>query len=149
MTTPALPRPKPAENALYTEIRQFYAYQMQLLDQRACEEWAATFTEDGVFAANGLPEPSKGRANIAAAATAARARLAEAGIEHRHWLDMLVVDQQDDGTVRTRSYALVIQIPRGGQPELHRSTVCEDVLVRAEDGSLLVRDRRVTRDDLA
>lgn len=139
----------PAGAALYTEVQHFYAGQMQLLDTRACAEWAATFTEDGVFDANGLPAPAKGRATIEAAARAAQDRLAEEGLVHRHWLGMVTVEEADDGTIRSRSYALVIQVPLGGTPALHRSTVCEDTLVRADDGSLLVRDRRVTRDDLA
>ncbi|MEU4349649.1 nuclear transport factor 2 family protein [Streptomyces sp. NPDC023838] len=142
----------PAQTAdveLYVEVQHFYARQMQLLDTRRCAEWAATFTEDGVFAANGLPAPAEGRAAIGAAAQAAQDRLAEQGLVHRHWLGMLAVERVDDTTVRARSYAVVLQVPLGGEPALHRSTVCEDTLVRGEDGDLLVLDRRVTRDDLA
>lgn len=51
-------------------------------------------------------------------------------------------------TVAARSYALVVQTEQRGATVLHRSTVCEDLLVRADDGSLRVRDRKVTRDDI-
>ncbi|MEV5374539.1 nuclear transport factor 2 family protein [Streptomyces nondiastaticus] len=146
--TPALAA-TPADLALYTEVKHFYAQQMHLLDDRAADEWAATFAPGGVFSANGLPAPAEGRAAIAAAARAAGERLDAEGLVHRHWLDMLTVRQQEDGSVRARSYALVIQTPLGGMPQLHRSTVCEDLLIRAEDGSLLVLERKVTRDDLA
>lgn len=138
-----------AASALHTEVEHFYARQMQLLDRHACEEWADTFTVDGVFDANGLPEPAKGREAIAAGARAATSRLVTEGLVHRHWLGMLTVDEQPDGTVAARSYALVIQTEQGGASVLHRSTVCEDLLVRADDGSLRVRDRKVTRDDIA
>ncbi|MFJ9775881.1 nuclear transport factor 2 family protein [Kitasatospora sp. NPDC101157] len=137
------------DTGIHAEVQQFYAHQMQLLDRRACEEWAATFTPDGVFAANGLPAPVRGREAIAAAARAAGERLAADGLVHRHWLGMLTVTAAPGGELFARSYALVIQIRLGGTSEIHRSTVCEDRLVRAEDGSLLVLDRRVTRDDLA
>lgn len=147
-TAPTAPA-RGADADLYAEVQHFYARQMQLLDARSCVEWAGTFTEDGVFAANGLPAPAEGRAAIETAARAAQDRLAAEGLVHRHWLGMVTADRAADGTVRARSYALVIQVPLGGVPALHRSTVCEDTLVRGEDGSLLVRDRRVTRDDLA
>ncbi len=135
-------------NELHTEVTRFYAAQMQLLDRRAAVEWADTFTEDGVFQANGLPEPSRGREAIAAGALRAGQALEQAGLVHRHWLGMVTVDEQPDGTVTARSYALVLQIPLGGEAKIHRSTVCQDVLVRAEDGTLLVLERTVTRDDL-
>jgi 3-phenylpropionate/cinnamic acid dioxygenase small subunit len=143
--------PQPVQVATSTELHNrlqlFYAEQMQLLDAGASDAWAATFAEDGVFAANGLPAPVRGRETIAAAARAAAVQRAEAGIVHRHWLGMLTVNPDDDGLVRTRCYALVIEIPRGGTATIHRSTVCTDVLVPAGD-SWLVRDRSVTRDDI-
>jgi len=60
---------------------------------------------------------------------------------------MLVVDPSSEDVVRARSYALVIEVPVGGSPALHRSTVCDDVLIRDGD-RWLVRERLVTRDDL-
>ena len=132
----------------YTSVQRFYADQMQLLDDGDTDAWAATFTDDGVFAGNGLPQAVRGRSAIAAAAQAAARQLAAAGRRHRHWIGMLTVrPDEDGGTVRARSYALVIEVTAGAA-EIHRSTVCEDVLVPAERG-WLVRERYVTRDDLA
>lgn len=133
---------------LYGRIQEFYAEQMHLLDAGATEEWAATFTHDGVFAANGLPAPAHGRAAIAAGARQSVEALARAGLVNRHWLGMLRLTPEPAGAVRARCYAMVIQTPRGGGSSIFRSTVCTDLLVPAGD-SWLVRDRQITRDDLA
>ncbi|KPI11991.1 hypothetical protein OK074_2612 [Actinobacteria bacterium OK074] len=135
-------------DGLYQRIQQFYAEQMQLLDGCRVREWAATFTEDGVFAANAQPEPVVGRAAITAAARSATDASTAAGIQRRHWLGMVSVGAVTEGAVRARCYALVIETPRGGRPALAVSTVCEDVLVPGADGGWLVRERHVFRDDL-
>ncbi|GHF65911.1 nuclear transport factor 2 family protein [Streptomyces thermodiastaticus] len=132
----------------YAAIQQFYARQMQLLDSGDADAWADTFTEDGVFAANAHPEPTRGRENIRAAAAEAKALHAKQGLQVRHWLGMLDVTDREDGTVLVRSYALIINTPRGGQAAVHLSTTCEDVLVPTEDGGWLVSRRDVVRDDL-
>jgi 3-phenylpropionate/cinnamic acid dioxygenase small subunit len=134
---------------LYQEVQQFYADQMRLLDDGAVAEWAQTFTEDGVFAANAHPEPIRGRVAIEAGARAAAEELARTGVRRRHWLGMVSVRPgTDDSSLAVDSYALVIATPRDGKPTLHASTSCVDDLVRDGDG-WLVRHRRVTRDDLA
>jgi hypothetical protein len=145
--TDTLSTARPAvDNDLYLEIQRFYARQMRLLDSAAVSQWAETFTEDGVFAAAGL-EPVAGRSTIAAAAGEARARLAAAGRQHRHWIGMLTVDRGAGETLIATSYAMVIEVPVGGDAKLHRSTVCTDELVSGPDG-WLVRHRRVARDDM-
>jgi SnoaL-like protein len=131
----------------YRQVQQFYAHQMQLLDDGSVEQWAATFTEDGVFSANAHPEPTVGRADIAAAAGHAVAELKRTGVVRRHWLGMLTVRPLPDGAFFARCYALIVSTPKGGQAGVHLSTVCEDVLVRVGD-EFLVRTRQVTRDDL-
>jgi SnoaL-like domain len=136
------------QSDLTAQITSFYARQMQLLDGGDYAAWAVTFTEDGVFSANGLPAAVSGRQAIEAGASAAYEQLARSGLVHRHWLGMVSADRHDDGTVRARYYALVIQTPIGGTPVIHRSTVCEDILV-ACDGSWQVSSRSVTRDDLS
>ncbi|GAA2898747.1 nuclear transport factor 2 family protein [Streptosporangium fragile] len=132
--------------ALYAEVQQFYARHMHLLDAGAAEEWAETFTEDGVFAPPSAPEPIRGRANLTAGVRESAENLAAAGEVHRHLLSMVAVEPQADGSLRVRSYAQIIATPREGTPRLHLMCVCEDVLVR-ESGELRVRERRVTRDD--
>jgi 3-phenylpropionate/cinnamic acid dioxygenase small subunit len=135
------------ETLLYQEIQHFYGRQMRFLDSGAVDEWAGTFTEDGVFTANAHPEPQRGRAAILAGARQAAAKLAAEGVQRRHWLGMLQVDPQDDGTVHARTYALITSTPLGGQAAVQLSCTCDDVLVR-EDGRLQVRLRQVHRDDL-
>ncbi|MFH8571853.1 nuclear transport factor 2 family protein [Streptomyces sp. NPDC017993] len=133
---------------LYAEVQQFYARQMQLLDEGRAEEWARTFTEDGVFAANAHPEPAAGRDVIAAAARRATDEYAAKGVQRRHWLGMVNIEPRGADEIQVVCYALVIETPRGGQAALRVSTRCADLLVR-EDGQWLVKDRQVTRDDLA
>ncbi|MGW6603268.1 nuclear transport factor 2 family protein [Streptomyces sp. NPDC055036] len=128
------------------QVRRFYARHMQLLDSGAADEWAATFTEDGSFAPPSLLEPVRGRAALAAGVRSSAAKLDAAGERHRHLLSMIHVEPAADGSLRVRSYAQIVATPRGGTPRLHLMCVCEDILVR-ENGELLVRERRVTRDD--
>nr|AEM44306.1 hydroxylacyl-CoA dehydrogenase [uncultured bacterium] len=144
--TDASPAVSAAE--LYFQIQQFYAHQMQLLDDGRAEDWALTFTEDGVFAANAHPEPAAGRAVISAAARKATDEYAANGVQRRHWLGMVSVEQRGEDEVFARCYALVIETPRGGQAALRVSTRCDDRLVR-QDGRWLVKNRQVTRDDLS
>ncbi|MEV7553299.1 nuclear transport factor 2 family protein [Amycolatopsis sp. NPDC089917] len=132
----------------YLEIERFYSRHLQLLDAGEAEAWAETFTEDGTFAVPTLPEPTRGRAALIAAVRRTRAELAEKGEKHRHWHGMITVDDRPDGALDVVCYALVFASPEGGPSRLHRVCVCRDVLVR-EDGALRVRDRFVTRDDLA
>lgn len=136
-----------AGQGVYEQVQRFYARQMRCLDEGKVTEWAATFTADGVFAANAHPEPFRGREAIEAGARKAAEQLAGDGIQRRHWLGMLEVADQPDGTLVARSYALIISTPAGGQAGVHLSTTCDDVLVREGD-ELLVRSRQVRRDDL-
>ncbi|WP_035279743.1 nuclear transport factor 2 family protein [Actinokineospora spheciospongiae] len=146
MTLP-LHRAGAPDTETYHRVQHFYAHQMQLLDDGSVERWSETFTEDGTFAANAHPEPTTGRGAIAEAARRASTELARAGVVRRHWLGMVTVSTQPAGTLLARCYALVISTPKGGQAGVHVSTVCEDVLVPDGD-DFLVRERRVTRDDL-
>ncbi|MEU5283456.1 nuclear transport factor 2 family protein [Streptomyces sp. NPDC020755] len=134
----------PADPGIHLQVQQFYARQMQLLDDGKAEEWARTFTDDGVFQVGG--EAVRGASDIARAARQTVDRFDADGITRRHWLGMLTVDGKED-EVGARSYAVVLETPRGGDPVLRRSTVCADLLVR-EAGEWRVRHRTVTRDGL-
>ncbi|MGP4001289.1 nuclear transport factor 2 family protein [Streptomyces sp. 8N706] len=142
------PQAATAFGALYAEVQQFYAHQMQLLDRGECERWAATFTEDASFAVPTLPDPVVGRAGLVAATSRSTVQLAEAGQRHRHFIGMFDVVERPDGALDVRSYAIVYASQTGGESRVHRVCVCEDVLVRV-DGALQVSTRRVSRDDLA
>lgn len=135
--------PVPAE--LYVGVQRFYAEQMRLLDEQRAEEWAATFAEDGVFEQNTGPAPVRGRAAIAEAVRRNLARLSDSPRQRRHVFSMLTVEPGPHDTLRTRSYAQVLDTPPGGPTVLHASTVCEDELVPDGDG-WRVRHRRVAHD---
>jgi hypothetical protein len=111
------------------------------------DEWAATFTADGVFSANANPQPAIGRPAIAAGARSAVAARREAGIQTRHWIGMPVVASDDGDVVRVRAYAVVFETSRSVRMPGAVSTVCQDELVR-DGSSWLIRSRFVTRDDL-
>ncbi|MGX1673426.1 nuclear transport factor 2 family protein [Streptomyces sp. NPDC055400] len=138
----------PAFGALYAQVQQFYAHQMQLLDGAESQRWADTFTEDAVFDVPTLAEPVRGRPGLVAANRGAAARLAQAGERHRHFMGMFDVVERPDGALDVRSYTTVYASVIGGVSRVHRVCVCEDVLVRGTDGRLLVATRKVTRDDL-
>ncbi|WP_030668712.1 nuclear transport factor 2 family protein [Streptomyces rimosus] len=132
---------------LYQQVQQFYAQQMQLLDSGRVGEWAETFTEGGVFAANAKPEPTTGRTAIAAVAGQVTDEYARMGVQRRHWMGMVAIDGVNGDRVKARSYALVIETKHGGKPYIKASTTCEDVLVRV-GGRWLVEHRLISRDDL-
>ncbi|MFI2620593.1 nuclear transport factor 2 family protein [Streptomyces sp. NPDC018584] len=146
--TPADPASHQEEfGALYATIQQFYAHQMQLFDDHDGERWAGTFTEDAVFVVPTLDSPVRGRASLAATVRRAKEQQERDGVQLRHWIGMLDVRPQADGTLRTRAYALVYATSRGGEPKVSRVCVMEDVLGRSR-GKWRVRCRLVTRDDL-
>ncbi|MGW1767292.1 nuclear transport factor 2 family protein [Streptomyces sp. NPDC002073] len=150
IATAASPRPHQGQEfgLLYAEVQQFYSRQMQLFDSFEAERWALTFTEDAVFDVPTLPAPLVGRTALAASVRRNREAQAAAGEQHRHWLGMLDVQPQADGSLHTRSYALVYLTPRGGASKVFRVCVMEDVVVHASGGWQVAR-RLVTRDDLA
>lgn len=147
MPLSAPPVDQAQDSALYQEVLHFYARQMRSLDEGEVADWAGTFTEDGVFRANAHPQPQEGRAAILRGATEANRKLVEQNVQRRHWLGMLQVSRNPDGSLTARTYAQIIATPQGGKAGLELSCSCEDLLVR-EDGRLLVRHRQVYRDDL-
>ncbi|GAA3108475.1 SRPBCC family protein [Streptomyces rectiviolaceus] len=136
----------PVSAELYVGVQRFYAEQMRLLDEQRAEEWAGTFTEDGVFEQNTGPAPVRGREAIADAVRRNLARLADTPQQRRHVFSMLTVEPGPEGTVRARSYAQVLATPPGGPTVLHVSTVCEDELVPDGGHGWRVRHRRVEHD---
>ncbi len=145
----APPHPQPGDfGLLYAQVQQFYAHQMQLFDSFEAEAWAGTFTPDAVFDVPTLPRPVRGREELAANVRRNAETRARSGEQLRHWLGMIDVREEPNGTLHTRAYALVHLTPLGGEARVHRMCVMEDVLVRSR-GRLRVLSRRVTRDDLA
>lgn len=133
--------------ALYSEVEQFYAFQMQILDGHDSERWAALFTEDAVFELPSLAEPVLASAGLARYISAGEERQRRAGSRLNHWVGRLDVQPQADGSLRTRCSALVWVTPTGSSSKVLCVCVMEDVLVRTR-GKWRAAHRRVTRDDL-
>ncbi|MFP3991491.1 nuclear transport factor 2 family protein [Streptomyces sp. E11-3] len=127
---------------LYCEVVQFYARQMSLMEEGRVAEYAATFTEDGVFE-HSLGWRLEGRQQIIDGTLG--------GLEHyagkamRHWFNRYVVEQEPDGTVRTSCLAMVSVVDQDGQVTFEPTCTVSDVLVR-ENGALLTRSRFLQHD---
>ncbi len=144
MATTAHPR---VGMELYHQVQAFYAKQMQLMDDGDVEPWAETFTADATIANNANPAPATGRELILKVARKLAADVVSRGVQHRHWTGMLVVTEDSADQVRTQLYAMVAEIPAGGEARLWRSTFCRDTLVRGANG-WQVAQRVVTHDDI-
>lgn len=147
-TDTATPAANPARSGLYAEVQLFYARQAHLLDAVRAEQFAQTFTQDGVFAHSpGIP-PARGHAGIAQEVREYNEQRFKADpVQRRHWFNMLDVREQPDGTVHTEFYALVATTrPGQPQPVISPSCVVRDVLVRSDDGELRTHSRKVTQD---
>ncbi|WP_338682707.1 nuclear transport factor 2 family protein [Streptomyces acidiscabies] len=134
----------PAE--VCSRIDQFYAIQMQALDDGDITAWVDTFTADGVFVSNGLPDPVEGRDGLTALGNDSVARLDKRGAIRRHFVFNVIVEPLPAGILRTTCYVPVFDTV-DGVTTLTTSTVMRDELVSSDDG-LFVRHRTVTRDDL-
>ncbi|MEU0580171.1 nuclear transport factor 2 family protein [Streptomyces griseoincarnatus] len=135
---------------LHAQVQQFYAHQTALLDELCMQEFAATFTEDGVLVPAPPARPARGRAAIAAALGAAHERrFGTEPVRRRHWLGSLRVTELPDGLL-SAGYCTLVTVTRPWHPvpSLGSSTAVQDVLV-LDDGELRVRERRITPDHLS
>lgn len=131
---------------LYAEVQHFYARQMQLMDRRDFEAFAATFTQDGEFS-HTPGQLARTRAGIVDELREFHKRFEQDPVVRRHWFNMIVVEPQHDGSFRTTYYAQVVNTRPGADTQLGPSCVVTDVLVRV-DGALLNRSRQVRQDRL-
>jgi actinorhodin biosynthesis protein ActVIA len=132
--------------ALYAEVQHFYARQMSLLDAAKLEAYAGTFTEDAEFGHTPGREPARTRAGIVRDLVAFHRKFEDDPQQRRHMFTMVDIDPQDDGSVVSTCYALITTTRLGRTPEVVRTCVVHDVLVRGEDGGLLNRSRHVEHD---
>ncbi|WP_306364983.1 nuclear transport factor 2 family protein [Nocardia sp. CC227C] len=138
LTTAATPE-------LYLEIQQFFARQMRMLDGRNLTGYAETFTEDAIFRHSPNRAPAHTRAGILRDLEEIHAQLTKEPQQRRHMFTMIDIEPRTDGTVAATSYALIVTTRPGGRPDMVRSCVVNDVLVR-QDGRLLTRSRLVDHD---
>ncbi|PYC83781.1 hypothetical protein C7C46_08520 [Streptomyces tateyamensis] len=134
------------DSQLYFEIQQFYAHQMQSLDNGEAEAFAETFTLDGSFVHHPHNRVDT-RTEIALATKRGVEKTRAAGVVRRHWFGMLAVEAAEDGAVRTRYAALTSATAADGSVSWEPSCLVEDLLVRV-DGRLLNHVRTVRRDDV-
>lgn len=128
---------------LYVEVQTFFARQMRLLYARDLEGYVGTFTEDGVLEHASRDDRQQGRAQLLASLL--RALPHYRGEIVRHWYDKLVVEPQDDGSVRVEYYALVSRTNAAGAVRFEPTFSVTETLVR-QDGELRTQRRVVTRD---
>jgi actinorhodin biosynthesis protein ActVIA len=130
---------------LYAEVQHFYARQMQHLDARKLEAYAATFTEDAEFSHTPGREPARTRAGIIADLYEFHQKFEDDPMQRRHLFTMIDIEPRDDGSIRSTCYALIIKTRPGAESEMAPSCVVHDILVREGD-ELLNRSRRVEYD---
>lgn len=131
---------------LYAEVQHFYARQMQLMDRRDFEAFAATFTRDGEFS-HTPGQLARTRAGIVDELREFHKRFEQDPVVRRHWFNMIVVEPQQDGSFHTTYYAQVVNTRPGADTQWGPSCVVTDLLVRV-DGALLNRSRQVRQDRL-
>ncbi|MFE6721711.1 nuclear transport factor 2 family protein [Streptomyces albidoflavus] len=152
MQTAARPAGTPFVSAeLYTEVQAFYARQMGLLDGSDIDPvaWSMTFTEDAVFGSNMQEEPDVGRAAILESLNGGLEHIHGQGpVDFRHWFGMIDVQEQQDGSMHTRYYALAMATAQGASLKIRGHMLCRDELVR-QDGRWLVSRRHLEADGLA
>ncbi|MGS2590957.1 nuclear transport factor 2 family protein [Streptomyces hebeiensis] len=133
---------------LYLRVQQFYARQMHAQDSGRHDDYADTFTEDGVFAFGPGLEPAVGRETIRALLTDNSVVGGDDPVQVRHWFNQLVLEPRDDGAFDSRFYALVVNTRPGSTPEFVTSAFVHDVLLIDDDG-ILMRSRNLSPDHLA
>ena len=131
---------------LLFEVDRFYATQQMQLDSGDVEGFGKSFTEDATFALGAGDSVPGGRAGIVAVMRGLVERFQAAAVHRHHWFGMRQVDHSDDGAIRAVYYAIVSHTSSEGAVKLDPSSVVTDHLVRAADGALAVRSRRIVLD---
>ena len=129
---------------MYAEVQQFYAQQMQRLDRRDVEGYAATFTDDAEFHHSPGQPGSHTRAEIIRDVYKADEVYKTDPHQRRHYFTMLNLEPLDDGSIKSTAYCLVVKSRSGQKPEFVPCVV-NDILVRV-NGELLNQYRRVDYD---
>ncbi|MEU5420540.1 nuclear transport factor 2 family protein [Streptomyces sp. NPDC001407] len=133
------------DERLHSRVTQFYARQMQALDAGRFEEYAGTFTEDGVFQHTPGTEPARTREGILAELREFNKKYVADPVQRRHYFGQLLLEPQDDGTLRSTVYALIVRTRSGERPEVWPSCVVHDVIT-ADDETVLLKSRHVSYD---
>ncbi|MFJ8649646.1 nuclear transport factor 2 family protein [Streptomyces sp. NPDC093546] len=133
---------------LYVQVQHFYARQMQALDNGRLEEHAHTFAEDGSFALTPGAEPAVGPQAILEQLRAFMKQFDGNPTQLRHHFNQVLLTPQDDGSVASTVYGLLVRTRPAEQPEIGASIVLHDV-IDVTDGRIRLRSRSVGYDQLA
>lgn len=133
------------DTTLYGQIQHFYAWQMQALDSRRFQDYADTFTPDGIFQHSPGLKPAHGRDEIVKVLVDFHRKFDNDPVQRRHWFNHVALSHLDDGSISSTVYCLVVTTRPGGTPEIAPSCVVHDVIVLDGNGARL-RSRRVTHD---
>ncbi|MEV6238708.1 nuclear transport factor 2 family protein [Lentzea sp. NPDC051838] len=133
----------PVSVEVHHEVLTFYARQMRLLDALDVDNYANTFTEDGVTDHAHRGEKVEGRAALIAGAKHALPRYK--GVAVRHWNDHYLIDEVAENTFEVTYCSLVTRTDAEGKVTFEPTFFIEDVLVRV-DGQLFTKSRTVHRD---
>ncbi|MDA3624706.1 nuclear transport factor 2 family protein [Saccharopolyspora oryzae] len=135
----------PVPPELYAEVLHFYARQMQALDGGDFESYAATFTADGTFKHSPKLPAAQTRQGITEALHEFHKKFDGDPVQRRHYFNHVVLEQQEDGSLSSTAYALVLTTRPGGRPDVGPSCVVNDVIVR-DRGALRLKSRAVDHD---
>jgi len=122
------------------QVLQLYGHQAFAIDSGNGPEWAATFTDDGVFTSPSYPAPVRGRAELTEFAR--RFPVATPGGRHIMTNTHVTDIGPDSATVRSR---LLVLGDDGGAPRILRVVTAEDS-IDLSSGRPLVRRRTVRLD---
>ncbi|CAL9287111.1 nuclear transport factor 2 family protein [Streptomyces rubradiris] len=139
--------PTPVSSDLYTQVQHFYARQMQALDDGRLEEYTQTFTKDGSFQHSPDIAPAVGRDAILEELRSFLKKYQDNPTQRRHFFNQMVLEPQQDGSIRSTVYALIVRVRPNERPEVWPSTVVHDV-IEVTDGEILLRSRSVSYDQL-
>ncbi|MFE1172268.1 nuclear transport factor 2 family protein [Streptomyces sp. NPDC058773] len=130
---------------LYVAVQQFYAIQMRMLDEGDFEGYAHTFTSDGEFTHTPGRPPARTPGGIVKELVDFHKKFEGNPVQRRHWFNMLALTENDDDTLESTVYALVLTSGTDRVPEVAPSCTVHDVLVH-EAGRLKTRSRTVGHD---
>lgn len=133
---------------LLAEIQDFYARQVQAMDNGRFAEFADTFMEDCEFTPMKHQPTAYGKQAIIDKLDNFAKQMFGTDEQRRHWIAMTVVTEVDENTYDAVSYAMVTRTTAGEPPVLHFSGDIVDRIVR-EDGKLKVARRAVNSDSIA
>jgi actinorhodin biosynthesis protein ActVIA len=132
---------------LLAEIQDFYARQVQNMDNGRFAEFADTFMDECEFTPMKHKPTAYGKQAIIEKLDNFAKQTFGSDEQRRHWIAMSVVDEGAEGTYDVVSYAMVTNTKAGSPPVLHFAGEIVDHLVR-DGGALKVQRRFVNSDSI-